>query len=572
MGMAKVGTLSRAIAGLALWCTACGDDASAVGGSSEEDGSSSADDGVDTGSTGADGVDGSTDDGTDDATATTTGTDPDTTGGTGEPAEDLRVFYELATDPEAPVLAFVDLVDGVASEPLEIASYTGDRGFSLEADRWIVVRDDAAPELTLHDVHSPPPFTSWPLDVPGDTTFQQVVATIDGGSTWLLAASDGSVGDLYVVDVGNEGPSEPWNVNGDLDTIALGGDPAFVLDDQQVAFRASDDVAGTASIWLGPAHDAAPGPVLIEEVPDAALYGPSANEDGTALVYLVGGSNLAPESAHYVDLAAEPVGAPVVLGMLPGMTSVRFTRFAPDGSGVAFTQESDVAGDLAWIAIVDGIPASPVQVSTGESAGLVAFDSVWSPDSRWLTFVVVETYARFVVRFDAGVPGVATRITDPGEGSGNAAFFSPDSQFMYVATSTDASEGRVLRVALDGDVPGAAETLSGPLVGVQQLVLAEDGRSLYYSGREGSDDPAHAWWVDLSGDVPAAPARVDSGLAPDEQVFAGLLTPSGSYALYTVQLEDPDGQRKVVVDLSTGVETSLADGALIGFTALRSLR
>lgn len=560
------------LAALCSLMQACGEDTAAGGGSSDDtfgvtDESTGGD------STDAGSVDVSTDESTGDSGGTSTGTDPDTTGDTGEPAGDLRTFYELNTDPEAPVLAFVDLLDGVPSAPSEIAAFTEDRGFSLEADRWLVVHSDAAPELTLYDTATPPPFSSWPLDLPGDTTFHQIFATVDGGSTWLIAASTGTTGDLYVVDVADDGPSATWNVDGDLDvTTTSTGNSAFVLDDQRIAFRASDDVAGTASIWLGPANDAAPAPLLIEETPDSALYGPSAAPSGTALAYFVGGTSVEPGPAHYVDLATEPIGAPVELGMLPGMTSMRFIRFAPDSSGLALTQQSDVAGDIAWFEIADGVPAPPVQVSTGESAGLTAFDSDWSPDSRWLTFIIVETYARFVVRFEDGVPGVATRITEPGEQSDNEVYFSPDSQFLYVATSTETPEGRVLRVPLDGDVPGASETISAPLAGVQQVVFTADAGTLYYSGWEGPQDPAHAWWIDLSGAVPTPAMRVDSGLAVGEEVFAGYLSANGSHAMYTVRLENPDGQRNVVVDLSTGVELSLAEGAYIGFAAMQSLR
>lgn len=341
-------------------------------------------------------------------------------------------------------------------------------------------------------------------------------------------------------------------------------------DEQSVAFQSVDD-EGNRALWIGPANDAAPPLVEIVGIVGDELHGPYAPTAGDALVYLVGGPPNRAESAWYVDLASDPAGTPALLGLIDGTTGFGDVRWAPNGSGVAFRQSiADGPADIAWVGIEDGVPAAPVQVSTGASQGVVVqFESAWSADSQWFAYLAGETEGLFVVPFADGEPGEPTTILDADEAVTSDFLFGPDSNVLYVGTEIGALEGRVRRVALDGDAPGLAETISGPLVELRRVVLAADGRSLLYIGSTDEGEPAHAWVVDLSGDVAGAPVQIDQSLVNEEEVTFGALSPTSTHALYSVYVGGPGLYRRVVVDLANGAEYVLSEGDPVGWVTMR---
>jgi hypothetical protein len=538
---------------------ACGDDTQSSGDSESSESSTTSSDGgiVDDSSSSSD----SDSSGTPDPT---TG-DPDTTGGSGEPGEDVRVYYEVRSQPDAPVLEAVDLVDGVATDPLELVTFAGPRHLSLVGDRWLAatsaeVMPGVTAELAAYDLQAQPP-TMWPIEVPAQAVSAHMVARDPTGARWLFSTGSSGEFDLYVVELGDDGPGPLWpvDVDGGIDVDVLDS-PGFVRGGESVVIR--DGLGdGSSGIWLGPADELAPPLVLLVDGPIVNAY---PDPPGTGLFVMQDAGGV------YLDLRDEVPGAPQPLVLLPGPSELGWPAFAPDGGGLALVQQGrEGPSNVAWIEIEDGVAMPAVQLSTGASADVADFVGGYSPDGRWLTFSG-ESQELFVVDFGDGTPGPATSIIADESVASLASTFAPDSQSLYYRGET--AEGtRLRRVALGGDVPAAPESLSDPLFSIVYIFVAADSQSIYFSGVESAGEPIEAWWVDVSRDTPAAPVRINEDLPQYDSVSSGDLTPNGSHALLSIQYAAKFAHAEVV-DLSSGFRLPLAGGAPIGFATMRALR
>lgn len=518
--------------------------------------------------------------GTSDGTPTTAVDGSDTSSSSGSsggettegatPGPDLRVFYNDESDPDVRVLTLVDLIDGVLGDPIAYFPTQVDAVATLVTDRWLVAREFASPAtLTLLDLDTPPPFDSHPLELQGSPDDARVLDL--AGDRWLVATY-GAATDLHVYAIADDGSaSSPWHVDGDLTPSAAGGgDIAFVRDGQQVLFAADDEMANTSAIWLAPADEDAPMAFPLVEHPGTDLYGPMLAPDRAGLIYRTGGIIPASHAAHFVDLASDPVGAPIELGALPDTLLLGQLRWAPDSSGVTVLHlRAGDASDLAWIPIADGMPLAPVQLSAGASAGR-ASGATWSDDARWVALAASDPSETFLVRIVDGVASPEMPVAAAGvQSDPTSVVFSADAQFLYLVLDHD-DGGEVARVSLAGDTPSAPESLTPTLVGVWQLLLSADDGTLYVAGNEPGDPVRHAWAIDVSGAEPGAPVRIDEGIARDEELFGGMLTADGSHVGYSVWTPMQQ-RRQAIVDRATATTYAIAGGGPVGSVWMQPL-
>ncbi|MBC8067342.1 MAG: PD40 domain-containing protein [Deltaproteobacteria bacterium] len=503
--------------------------------------------------------------------ASTDGSESESGTGTGPSGPDVRVLFEPDSIANDRPLDMVDIIDGVQSAPVTVIETTGTATYERVGEHWLAVAAVANAAVSVVDLASASPPMTWLLDTPKAATNARVVDTNADGSLWVVNSSDDTAADLHAHPIADDGPGLPWHIDGDLDPTTSSGDVALVLGDTRVAFRAYDADDG-ASIWLGPARSDAPALEQLVQVPGVALFGPSVDGTGTGLVYRTGGVPTAAEQAWFVDLASDPIGEPQPITLLADKQSFGSTRPAPDGSGVAMTQEGvEDTVDLVWVPIEDGAPGTTALVSTGALAGNAPFTPAWSPDSRWLAFASDEPRTLYVSRIDAGVPGEPIAVSEPGIAADVVPDFTADSSHGYYLTE-QLGVTTVMRVPLAGDTPGEAQVVSAGLERFQQYEITTSGDLLCYVGSEAFEDLLGAWCVDVSGDEPAAPVRIDEGLdaEAEEEVVQVFLSDDGNYVLYAVGTDE--GLRKVLVDRTTGVSMSLVDGETSGYSLLFGLR
>lgn len=533
---------------------ACGDDTSVV-----DDGSSG--DTPTTGMTSSDELPpdlppaDSSDDGSSDSGSSGDGGDTD--GPPGGPEGGVRIYYDVR-QPDAVTFVRLDIIDDVVAQPDELFEISPPEYLQLEGDRWMSGQRNGG--VTAYDLLASPP-QAWPIDLPAGTGSSNVIDRTNDDATWLIASSAAGESALHTVELGDDGPSVPWQVNGEIEADAVYG---FVRAGDAVIFREGSVGSPTSFVWQAPAHDLAAPATLVLEAPDLVSAYLDSPGGGMFVLRNSGGT--------YVDMREEQPAAPQPIALPPGDTQLHWITFEPDGSGVVAVHE--VAFDvreLIWIAIEDGVAMPAITISDGATAGVASIALGFSADGRWLALTAGAGNAIHVVDFAGPVPSAPISLLAPGETSFQNVKFSTDSRFIYHYAEMPGGEVRVRRVALDGDVPGEAETLSGPLATLVYLEPADDGSSLLYLGYETDDGPQHAWWVDVSGDAPADPVRIDPDLAPPQYTFNGDLAPASTHALLQIYL-DAQNSRRDVVDLSSGATFSLADGASIDFTAMRPHR
>jgi len=542
---------------------------------------------------GDDGAQASSDDGVagsgSEATDTDTDTDPDPSAGEptsdsggsvdsgdsgdstgGELSDDTRVVYEVvgATSGQVEV---IDVIDGVPSEPSTVYQLDAREHFLRIVDRrWLLIEQQDPFHAEAFDLTTAPPFASWSFDELPAATLGHLDSVDATGSVWVFDISDGVSNDFYAVDMTDDGPGQPWHVDADVPAglgIRAG---TFAVDNTRFVFSARDLPTGMSSIWFGPIDAADPPPMLVVEANAPGeeiiqhLY-----PTGTLLVYFEGQGST-DQTAYVVDLASEPVGAPMPVATIGGATSSSFQGFAPDESGFAALQATNVSagtGDFVWVAIDNGVPQAPVALTTGALAGLGREFARWSSDGRWAAFTTDAPPSVHLVRFDAGAPAPAVTLAS---NANTDLAFAPDADYVYFAATTQDDTTVFQRVALDGDAPGAAEVISPAYLSVDGFELAADGRSLAYLATPPDDTTRHAFWIDLSGADPEAPIRLDADVDPSGSPGAVSISSTGK----TVLVRHPTDALPyagTLVDTTTLVQTPLADDASIGTAFLLPL-
>lgn len=481
----------------------------------------------------------------------------------GEPGPDIRVVYELDGRNSGGALRMTDVVDGVASDPLTVLEAAGNTVYLRVGDRWLVVSPIGDAPVTAIDLASAPPLVAVelePSDSAGDVSFEASTAAPD---RWLVRTSYASGDDLHTLAVDDQGPATPWHVDAGLPATTRLRDGVFVQGGTQVAFVVRDEVADTIGIWLGPASEADPALAPIVEQDGSDLGAPVAPRDGEWLVYTTDGSPEA-QRAWFVDLETTPA-LPVELALLPGRQVHLTPRIAPDGSGLVVRQRvEDGPTDLAWYAVDNGVASPPVQLSIGEAAGSNPLSVTWSPDARWLSFSPdEEPRVLYLVGFDDGVPGEPIAVGESDVELDGEPVFASDGRHAYAFEAGD-QQGRIVRMALDGDAPGELQAVSPVLQQHRQFIVSDDARTVCWIGSE-SADGGEVWCADVSGDMPGAPVRVDVDLARGETIFSGRLDADASHVLLSVDIGD--GRKAVLVDRTNGAQHVLEDGAAVSVIA-----
>ncbi len=557
--------LTSCVIGL-LGLVACGDDEVPAGNDSSSEGGSSTGT-TTTMTTSSTGVDESSSS----AGASTDTSESGSTTGDVVAGPDVRIVYKPDTIANAHPLDMIDVIDGSPTEPLTVIETMGAGAYDRVGDHWLSVAAMSEAAITVVDLASASPPMTWPLELPAAATHARLVTSNADGSLWVVSSDDGSTADLHVHPLAEDGPGAPFHVDGELAPATSSGEIALVQGGQRVAFRTAED-GGGAAIWLGPASADAPPLESLVETPDVALFGPNVDATGTKLIYRTGGLAVSTLEAWFVDLDSDPIADAQPIALLPEKQSFGSLRLSPDGTGVAGTQE-DVDGvvDLAWVGFDDGLPTVPVLLSEGALAGNTPFTPAWSPDGRWLAFSSEFPRQLYVIPFSGGAPGEAIAVSEPGVPTEVVPEFSADSSQAYFVAE-DGGVSTVMRVALDGDMPGETQAVSAGLERFQQFVIAQSGDMLCYVGAEVFADLLGAWCVDVSGDEPATPVRIDEGLDAEleEEVVTLLVSADDNYVLYAVATDD--GLRKVLLDRTSGLSTSLVDGEPSGFALLFGLR
>jgi hypothetical protein len=425
-------------------------------------------------------------------------------------------------------------------------------------------------------MESPPPLTRWPLHESFVGADAGLLAGYDAaGSRLVLRIRTGDVSSLYMVELGDDGPGEPWQMVTDLPPTPAVGNGIFVLGETRFAFRGQDPTVDAPALWLSAVDSDGPPTMKLAEpsIPGATLEAPRADSAGDFVVYSEG-TSVYDQRAFVIDLTGDPIEPPAPVDAPPGSESMLQIHIAPDSSGFAARQTwlTD-AEDIVWIPIEDGAPQPLVQVTNGPLAGRGRGIAGWSSDARWLAVRITgdENNSLYLARQEAGSLGPLMPAAGEGVETSLALEFTPDASAAWVGVRIDDDSVGVHRISLDGDTPGAPQLVSGALKVLVQHGIAADGRSLFYVGVPAGEDEVHAYWVDLSGHTPAEPVRVDSEARLGTVGYA-FVSPTGTHMAIWRRIPETQGlYARSIVDTATLVEYPLAGGAPIGVFSMREI-
>jgi dipeptidyl aminopeptidase/acylaminoacyl peptidase len=232
----------------------------------------------------------------------------------------------------------------------------------------------------------------------------------------------------------------------------------------------------------------------------AAGFSPKIAPDGRNLAYLNAGQAWI---VSLVDTAAKPQAMFKVWG---GVGSL---RWSPDGNKLAF---ANARGDHAFIGIYE---LSTKSISFPDPSADRDQDPVWSPDGQWLAYIrnPLQALAFPFAPKRTGFPwsirllnvqtGAAKEIWKADEGKGSVLvpdLPATDNKLLWASGQQLIfpweKEGWVHLYALDVDKknlrllsPGEGE--------VENISLASDGQTLYYTSNVGDINRRHVWKVDV---------------------------------------------------------------------------
>ena len=208
----------------------------------------------------------------------------------------------------------------------------------------------------------------------------------------------------------------------------------------------------------------------------------------------------------------------------PQLTDVQPGPVAPDGSAITYIVGDELGlpdNELYLVPVVDGEPGEPLPIGYYNN-GDPFWRIVWSPDSRWLSFVNYaddeEVFDLTVVDLDHEVPApdVVAVLEDPAPNGAPIARFGPLSRGLYYTDDTG-----TYQVDLSSGTP------SGP------VLLGEVSRTLDIAADESAvvftDHEDRVWHTELL-PTPTEAVRIDDGTAVDrrEPKFSS----DGSAAMY----------------------------------------
>ncbi len=170
-------------------------------------------------------------------------------------------------------------------------------------------------------------------------------------------------------------------------------------------------------------------------------------------------------------------------------TADRAPSWSPDGTRIAWFSDAGGEGYGLMITHQDGM-SSPRRIPIGESK--MAWEPVWSPDSKYLAFVDDDVRVR-VVNVEAGTIRTAdTGGTNIERGSMDLSW-SPDSRFLSYAKTAPNYFRRVTVWSLES---GVAQALTSPLADAFSPCWDRDGRHLYFLAS--TDVALGAGWANTS--------------------------------------------------------------------------
>src|SRR5262249_10008629 len=138
----------------------------------------------------------------------------------------------------------------------------------------------------------------------------------------------------------------------------------------------------------------------------------------------------------------------------------------------------------AFAALLAAVPASaahPVQVEDMQQLSRLGSARI-SPDGRWVAFTVTESELpkNRSVANPWSVPaagGDARQLTFADHGSNNSPRWSPDSQYLYFASTRADSKSQIFRLAIGG---GEARQITSVPTGVGDYFLSPDGKTIAF--------------------------------------------------------------------------------------------
>ena len=170
-------------------------------------------------------------------------------------------------------------------------------------------------------------------------------------------------------------------------------------------------------------------------------------------------------------------------------TADRAPSWSPDGTRIAWFSDAGGEGYGLMVTNQDGM-TPPRRIAIGESK--MAWEPVWSPDSKYLAFVDDDVRVR-VVNVDAGtVRTVDTGGTNIERGSMDLSW-SPDSRYLSYAKTAPNQFRRVMVWSLES---GTAQALSSPLADAFSPAWDRNGLYLYFLAS--TDVALGAGWANTS--------------------------------------------------------------------------
>ncbi|MFZ4427807.1 MAG: S41 family peptidase [Saprospiraceae bacterium] len=167
----------------------------------------------------------------------------------------------------------------------------------------------------------------------------------------------------------------------------------------------------------------------------------------------------------------------------------RTPAWSPDGTRIAWFSDAGGEGYGLMISHQDGM-ASPRRIPIGESK--MAWEPVWSPDSKYLAFVDDDVRVR-VVNVEAGTIRTAdTGGTNIERGSMDLSW-SPDSRWLSYAKT---APNQFRRVTVWSPETGKAQAISGPLADAFSPAWDRNGLYLYFLAS--TDVALGAGWANTS--------------------------------------------------------------------------
>ena len=276
------------------------------------------------------------------------------------------------------------------------------------------------------------------------------------------------------------------------------------------------------------------------------------------------------------------VGQGVPLQLTHGESSDTGPAWSPNGSTIAFLRRSADAVSLVTIPALGG----PERVlSRWRDAGVVPYQTSWSPDGKWVLYSYRPDDGRpLVIGAIAPDSGETRKLTAEGTGAGDICpTLSPDGRTLaFARVHSMISDILLLPVTADLHPRGEPRQLAHQDATAWALTWHPSGQEILYStGNPIQAFAAALWRVRISDGIPHRLQGIGSGLAPALSIPRGPLhLPRLAFALplqdenlWTIRLSSGKASAPVRLVASTRQDYEprySADGSRIAFSSDRT--